>query len=223
MRVRSLIQAVLTMQYDSEIPDLQVLLNFSNSVHSTLDSRQVLKSIIKHISENVDGSGCSIVRIDADESKGYVVAINEDIELYNQEINFRQYPEFLKVIETRNHVLIEKIVKSFPGGFARDNSTQRDSHSVLLVPLVMKENLIGVLVLRRLKRNGALEERDIHFCKVSADIGANALVHAALFESLETANSYLEKIVAAESIRGTVLKNLHDLKWLQNIYLLRGM
>ena len=198
MRVRSLIQAVLTMQYDFEIPDLQAILNFSNSVHSTLDSRQVLKSIIKHISENTEVSGCSLVRIDADEEKGYVVAANEDQELFNQEINVRQYPEFLKIIETRDPVLIEKIGKSFLGGSSRDNSSQGDCHSILLLPLVMKENLIGIFIVRRLKRNGAFEERDIHFCRTAANIGANALVNAALFESMEIANSYLEKIVVRE-------------------------
>mgnify|MGYP001616301333 CR=1 FL=1 len=60
-----MIQAVLAMQYDFEISDLQAFLNFSNSVHSTLDTRQVLESIIKHISENIEGSSCSMVRIDA--------------------------------------------------------------------------------------------------------------------------------------------------------------
>ena len=200
-RIQALLNSSrLIRKMEREKNDLLAILDISNSITSSLASREVLFSIVQKISEIIKVSRCSIVRIDAREPKGYVVASNEDPGIYNLPIDLSKYPEVQKVLETRQVVVIndtrrDPIVKS-----VRDKLEEIDVQALLVLPVIMKQNVIGTILLRTARRGKAFDPREIQFCQIVANASANALINAALYESVELANIQLEKLATTDGL-----------------------
>lgn len=192
----------LLKELEREKRDLLAILDISNAITSSLDSREVLYSIVKKISEVIDVSRCSIVRIDADESKGYVVATNENPNISNIEIDLNKYPEILKVLETKDIIVIHNIDEDPLVEQVRKSLAEIQFHSLLVLPVIMKQNVIGTILLRTARRQDSFNEREIQFCQIVANAAANALINASLFESMELANVHLEKLATTDGLTG---------------------
>ncbi len=192
----------LLRELEREKRDLMAILDISNAITSTLDSKEVLYSIVKKISEVIDVSRCSIVRIDASEHKGFVVATNEDPDIFNIEIDLNKYPEILKVLETKNIVVVNDIEKDPLMESVRKNLEEVCFHSLLVLPVIMKQNVIGTILLRTARRDRSFSEREIQFCQIVANAAANALINASLFESMELANIHLVKLATTDGLTG---------------------
>lgn len=192
----------LLRELEREKGDLMAILDISNAITSTLDSKEVLYSIVKKISEVIDVSRCSIVRIDASENKGFVVATNEDPDIFNIEIDLNKYPEILKVLETKNIVVVNDIKKDPLVESVRNNLEKVCFHSLLVLPVIMKQNVIGTILLRTARRDRSFSEREIQFCQIVANAAANALINASLFESMELANIHLVKLATTDGLTG---------------------
>lgn len=202
-RVRtSLKERRLFKQLEREKRDLLAILDISNAITSTHNSKQILYSIVKKISEIIDVNRCSIVRIDADESKGYVVASNEDPDIFNIEINLIKYPEILEVLKTKEIVVIRNIRMDPLMNPVKEYLKDAGFHSLLVIPVIMKKNVIGTILLRTARQDRSFEEREIQFCQIVANAAANALVNASLFESMELANLHLEKLATTDGLTG---------------------
>jgi len=202
-RIRTSLRAGhLLRQLEREKRDLLAILDISNAITSTLDSKEVLYSIVKKISEIIDVSRCSIVRINSDENKGFVVATNEDPDIFNIEIDLMKYPEILKVLETKDIVVINDIENDPLVESVRDNLIGVDFQSLLVLPVIMKQNVIGTILLRTARRDRSFSEREIQFCQIVANAAANALINASLFESMELANIHLEKLATTDGLTG---------------------
>ncbi len=202
-RVRTLLRgARLFKKLEAEKRDLLAILDISNAITSSLDSREVLYSIVKKISEIINVARCSIVRIDTNSEKGYVVASNEDPNIYNLTIELDKYPEIKKVMETKQVLVVNDIHRDPIVEPVRDNLEAINIHSLLVLPVIMKQNVIGTILLRTARRGSSFDEREIQFCQIVANASANALINAALFESMELANIHLERLATTDGLTG---------------------
>ncbi len=192
----------LLKQLEREKRDLMAILDISNTITSTLDSREVLYSIVQKVSQIINVSRCSIVRIDADEEKGYVVASNEDPSIYNLAIDLTKYPEIQQVLQTKNAVVIDDVHKDPIVKAVRKTLEEVEIHSLLVLPVIMRRNVIGTVLLRTALRNRSFEEREVQFCQIVANAAANALINASLFESMELANIHLERLATTDGLTG---------------------
>ena len=190
-------------ELEREKRDLLAILDISNAITSTLDSREVLYSIVNKISEIIQVNRCSIVRIDPEETKGYVVATNEDPNIYNLEIDLKKYPEIQKVMETKKVIIINDIHSDpIVESVRKDIEEMTNYQSLLVLPVIMKQNVIGTILLRTARRKRSFEEREIQFCQIVANAAANALINASLFESMELANIHLERLATTDGLTG---------------------
>ncbi len=202
-RVRTLLRgAKLFNKLEAEKRDLLAILDISNAITSSLDSREVLYSIVKKISEIINVARCSIVRIDTNAEKGYVVASNEDPNIYNLTIELDKYPEIRKVLDTKQVLVVNDIHRDPIVETVRDNLEAINIHSLLVLPVIMKQNVIGTILLRTARRGSSFDEREIQFCQIVANASANALINAALFESMELANIHLERLATTDGLTG---------------------
>ncbi|MDX1764222.1 MAG: diguanylate cyclase [bacterium] len=200
-RVQALLNSSrLIKEMEREKKDLLAILDISNSITSSLDSREVLFSIVQKISEIIKVSRCSIVRIDAHEPKGYVVASNEDARIYNLPIDLSKYPEVQKVLETRQVVVINDTQQDPIVESVRNKLEEIDVQALLVLPVIMKQNVIGTILLRTARRGRPFDSREIQFCQIVANASANALINAALYESVELANIQLEKLATTDGL-----------------------
>jgi two-component system cell cycle response regulator len=200
-RIHSLLRsASLLKQLDQDKRDLLAILDISNAITSTLDSREVLYSIVKKISEVIQVSRCSIVRIDTHESKGSVVATNEDANIFNLLIDLEKYPEIKRVLETREIVVINDTQSDPIVDKVRNVLSEIQVRSLLVLPVIMKQNVIGTLLLRTCRKDRSFNEREIQLCQIVANASANALINASLFESMELANIQLERLATTDGL-----------------------
>jgi len=74
-------------------------------------------------------------------------------------------------------------------------------HSIIVVPIVKKESVIGTLLLRTASRpKDGITSRIHKICQLVADISANALENAVLFESVQAAQEYFEDIAIRDGL-----------------------
>jgi diguanylate cyclase (GGDEF)-like protein len=84
----------------------------------------------------------------------------------------------------------------------RETLVDIDVHALLVLPVLMKQKVIGTILLRTARRGRPFEEREIHFCQIITNAAANALINAALFENVEMANVNLERLATTDGLTG---------------------
>ncbi len=202
-KVRSLLRiSRLFEDQEQEKRDLLAILEITNAITSTLDSKKVLFTIVKKISEVIDVTRCSIVRVDPAGNRGVVVASSEDPEVTDLTIDLQKYPEIRKVLDTREVVAINDTQSDQVVAPVREILHEVGVQALLVLPLVMKQNVIGTILLRTARGGRPFEKREIRFCQIVTNAAANALLNAALFENMEMANLDLERLATTDGLTG---------------------
>ncbi len=165
--------------------DSEALLQISEAVSSTLSSREILHIIVKKVASLFEATRCSIFRVAHEEKFAQVIAShdNPDIAL---EITIDNYPEVKKALETREMVIVQYILLDPLMRDVQENIKSLKNNAIVVIPIILKDNVIGTLFLRSVRDNKFFNEREIKFLKVVARIAANALDNAFLYENLES-------------------------------------
>lgn len=185
-----------------EANDLKTITDLTYVVSSTLDPQEILYLIVKKISEAIDVTRCSIVRVDGHKRYVYVAATFEDPKLRNIKLDLAKYPEIRKAMTSKEHVIISDITTNPLMEKVRDIISPLGIRSILVIPIVFRNEIIGTLFLRTSRSGGSFKKSEIDFCKAIANASANALYHAFLFEKMEGVKSRLEKLAITDYLTG---------------------
>lgn len=185
-----------------ETDDLQTLINLNQLLTSTLDPQEILYLIVKKISEIIPVTRCSIVRIDSDGRYGYVVSTFEDPNLRNIKIDLRKYPEIKKALISKSPVIIRDISSDPLMERVRDIIFSLGIRSIMVIPIVFREEVIGTLFIRTSRSGYSFSEREIKLCHAIANASANALYNAFIFERIEDEKTRLERLAITDYLTG---------------------
>lgn len=185
-----------------ETDDLQTLINLNQLLTSTLDPQEILYLIVKKISEIIPVTRCSIVRIDSDGRYGYVVSTFEDPNLRNIKIDLRKYPEIKKALVSKSPVVIKDITSDPLMERVRDIIFSLGIRSIMVIPIVFREEVIGTLFIRTSRSGYSFSEREIKLCHAIANASANALYNAFIFERIEDEKTRLERLAITDYLTG---------------------
>ena len=183
-----------------EYDDLKLLLELSNSISSLRNPNKILQIVVKKVADIIGVDRCSIVSIcDKDQ-----IAIKASNDLNAQEeirVSLDGYPEIRKALETRKAVVVNDATSDPLMEPVRAQIKKRGLNSIFVVPIVKKESVIGSLFLgTATKLTEGISGRAFKLCHLVANISANALENAILFESMGTAKEVFEEFVTRDGL-----------------------
>lgn len=188
--------------FTKEKKEMETIIDLTYLVSSTLDPREILYLIVKKIADVIHVTRCSIIRIDGKERYAHVVATFEDPMIRDVKLDLRKYPEIKKALTSKRPVIIEDI-KTDPIMYkVRDALFPLGIRSILVIPIMFREEVIGTLFLRTAKSSNAFTDGEIRLCNAIANASANALHNAFLFEKIVGEKRKLEKLAITDFLTG---------------------
>lgn len=198
--------------------NFQTLLDISNSVTSTLDTVEILRQIVGKIAQLLDDVyRCSIALVQEDERWGYVMASSDDPELGGLRIFLDKYPEIRQVLQTGEPILIDDVTKDPLLADVLPVLDGQKFNTILVLPVVYRQRVIGAMVVRAIRSNAGISPKEIEFCKLIANISANAIKNAHHFEllreeseRLQLAKNSLEQDLCTKTVYEQLFDNASD-------------
>ena len=179
---------------DLEQRDLILLLELAENISAIRNPMTILHLIVDRMSDMIDNARCSIVSI-KDDGVPYVKA-SSDLEIYEEiKLELSNYPEISKALDTKQPVIINDIKNDPLMDSVRAQIEGLNFNSIVVIPVIKKESVIGTFLLRMATPLPDGVTKRIHkLCQLVANLSANALETAILFETMQTAQEYFEEM-----------------------------
>jgi PAS domain S-box-containing protein len=163
-----------------ERKELSTLVDILDAVTSSLDVQRVASTIVSKITEVIPAMRCSMLLINEDKTRCYVMASHDDPSIDMFEIDLKKYPEIRCAIETRDRVLISDVSLDPMMADVRDVLEDLHFQSIMVVPMTFANDVLGTLCLKTARVDKSYSQAEINFCTVVARASANALKNALL-------------------------------------------
>lgn len=164
--------------------EVQALMDVLETINASLDLHQVMLSISTKLAEALKLERCSVLLVDENDKRTVVLATSNSPQTDRLEIDLSKYPEVRSAIERREPVLI-KDVKSHPlMDDVRQLISSAEFHSILVIPMIHRSEVIGVLLLRAAGSETRFTPRSVAYCQGVASASANALKNALLYRQV---------------------------------------
>jgi diguanylate cyclase (GGDEF)-like protein len=150
----------------------EIMAEIARSVTSSLDSREILHLIVTRLCEVFGASHCSIVRQERRTARASVLARSGAPDVQGETIEMESYPELQQANESRELVFSPDVV--------HDGIPQ----SVVAVPMLGQDSVLGVIHARFQGRRSPLSEADERFLKMMSSTAGTALRNAQLYEEM---------------------------------------
>jgi len=179
---------------DLEHRDLLMLLELSESIAVLRNPLKILRLIVEKMADVIDVARCSIVSLGSHGE--LIVRASSDLRKNTEiRLEIERYPEITRALETRRAVVVNDIKSDPLMEPVRQYVSDLAFNSIIVIPIIKKESVIGTFFLRTASRlKGGVSDRVYKICHLVANISANALENATLFESMKTAREFLEEM-----------------------------
>ena len=147
----------------------EVMVEITRALSSSLNTDDVLSSIVTRLCEVLEADECSIVRIDPKTGAAKVMVRFPQSDERNLPFDLDQYPELKQAYISRCFLYMPD---AKPVG-------------VFAVPMIANESVLGLICVRSSKLGPILSDANARFFEVMASTAANALRNAQLFEEME--------------------------------------
>jgi len=117
-------------------------------------------------------------------------------------IDLGRYPEVKKALQTKETVLIRDIRKDPLMAKVRRYLEKVRFDSIMVIPVIYREEVIGTLLLRTSRAGEGFKEEDVRFCRVVANVAAGALYNAYLYEMIEEEKTMLQRLAITDDLTG---------------------
>jgi putative nucleotidyltransferase with HDIG domain len=187
------------------LQELELLLETARVVSSRLELAEVLQLLARQMVDRLQVTLCHISVLDENRSRLMIRATFPVRDVpweqgVGSQISLALVPTYRRVVENREVLLFRSEDPSWPPEDAVGLIPAREANSALLVPMVVKERIVGVVTVleaRQWKRSPFTQEK-VNLCKAMASGAAIAIENALLFEDREQA--HLATLVALVSV-----------------------
>ena len=180
--------------------DLQMLLELSEIISVSRNPLKILQTIVERITRAVGVGRCSILSFTT--NRELLVKASSDLPRTGEiRLELSNYPEISQAIMTKKTVVINDMTTDPLLEPVRDRIKNLAMDSVIVVPIVKKESIIGTFFQRTASpHKHAITERVYKLCHLVANMSANALENAALFELMMSKQRFLEEMALRDGL-----------------------
>jgi diguanylate cyclase (GGDEF)-like protein len=147
----------------------ELMVEITRSLSTSLNTEDVLFSIVSRLREVLEAEQCSIVEIDPKTRAANVLVRVPNLEEANPPIQLDQHTELKQAFDSRRFLYAPD---AKPAG-------------IVAVPMIAHDSVLGLIYVRSTKLNPNLSDANLRFFEVMAGTAANALRNAQLFEEVE--------------------------------------
>ncbi|MFL5346583.1 MAG: PAS domain S-box protein [Hyalangium sp.] len=180
--------------------DLSLLLELTADYAESLDVEALLHDVTRRLALQMDISRASLVMLDPDAQEGVIVASSDDPGLKDRRIELARYPEIREVARTARPVVVENAPNHPLLEGVQSAVAAQGIHAIAALPLPIRGQVRGVLLLRASGRRQTFAAREIDFLTTVAHATAIALRNASVLESIrgQTEREKSARIAAEE-------------------------
>ena len=201
--------------------DFGFLAGLSNLAISGLGTNEILQRVIDGISQVIEIHRCSIAMVREDHEFGYVMASSDDPAVNGLRIDLERYPEIQETLRTGRPLVIDNIALHPVMERVRLYVEKLGFNSILVLPMVDRQRIIGVLVLRTARSAVGFTEEEVCFCQLVANVATSALCLAEIHRTEEQNNASVSARInedRARKQRSSLLgMAAHDLRVLVSV------
>ncbi len=187
-------------RFQADRESLRSLLDITNAITTSLNPTEVFQTIVHRVAEATGAERCSIVLVTRNE--GYVLASHDDPGLKDRKIDLKKYPEIIEAINRKDPLIVDDIATNPLMNEVKDSVRGLEGKSLLLVPIVFNDRVLGTLFLRTKKESGGFESDEVNFCRIVANSAFHAIKNARIFQKLTEENSYLQEAAIRDHLTG---------------------
>jgi GAF domain-containing protein/anti-sigma regulatory factor (Ser/Thr protein kinase) len=201
--------ARLYLETQERLRDLSLLFKASAALSTSLDLDRVLNTIIEQIYAALNAQGCAISFWERD--KDALVTLldhSRDLESWLPEpagtvYPLAKYPATTQVLASRQPLVVQATDPQADTA-EKDWMKATGVKSLLMVPMVVRDKVVGLLELMEAGAERAFTPTEINLCQTLANQAAAALDNARLFQETETRAREMEALVAVSRAMTTL-------------------
>ncbi|OGQ28429.1 MAG: hypothetical protein A3D29_04205, partial [Deltaproteobacteria bacterium RIFCSPHIGHO2_02_FULL_42_44] len=198
MKAQTKIRGFYQELYDDK-KNMEAILDITQAASTTLDSNEVLYTIVKKVADITNAVRCSIVLI-IKESEGYVLVSHESPLIRDIKLDLNKYPEITAVLASKKPVIVEDIPNHPLMQKVKELVKDLENMSVLVLPIVYEEEVLGTLFLRTHRYGKGFTEKEIKLCQIIANSAYHAIKNARLFEDISKEKDKMTTLAITDSL-----------------------
>ncbi|MBZ0220927.1 MAG: diguanylate cyclase [Candidatus Methylomirabilis sp.] len=187
-------------ELEEDKKNLETLLDITTAMAATLDASEILSTIVDKVAATTNAVRCSIVLISTHENEGYVLASHEDPQVKELKIDLSKYPEIKQVMTSKMPLALEDVLGNPIMSPVRDSIKDLEGMSILILPIVFHDEVLGTLFLRTRKKKNGFTQKEIDFCRIVANASFHALRNARLFEKVVKEKDVLKEMAVRDHL-----------------------
>ena len=179
------------------------MIELASVASSTLDPKEILYLVVKKISEMIDVTRCSMISINAENKRfARIISTFESPGPTDMQIDLRKYPEIREALCQKRAVVVRDAQSDPLMETVREIITPIGIRSIVVVPVIFRDEVIGTLLLRTSRKGRAFTKGEIKLCSAIASASSNALYNAFLYERLKKEKVKYEKLAITDYLTG---------------------
>jgi two-component system cell cycle response regulator len=180
------------------------IVDILHEVTDSLKPDEIYHILSRRVARALGISKCSIVLAKPGDVYGTVVAAFENPMLRNLRVELSRYPEILKALETGHTVLVEDVLthplfESVRALWAKDGVAVA-TRSVVALPFRMREEQSGVLYLRTIEGEPALNRDNAEFADSVIKAAVAAIEKAHDFATVVSDKERLQQLASTDAL-----------------------
>ncbi len=164
--------------------DLSILIEVSEAMASSLPVSDALYVAVRRVGKTVPVSRCNVVVRGAKDDEVVVMASHDDPNLRSHTLDLSKYPEIRRCLEGGDTVLIEDVHADPDMKEVLDFIQSVDLRSCLVLPLYVKEIVVGTMSLTTRRVSHGFTRRELLFLRAISNMVAGVLATTDVLEQL---------------------------------------